>query len=125
MHWPNHYKLIVYRDGHVDWFECNNTTDGLIDNDASGFAALPEIICVGTGSNPCNCEYCSEWNNATVGDKAEFGFTTESGFTCIDDAITMAVDNAEEHGNWNWDQGDMLNTFDEMFSEPGYFEDEE
>ncbi|PWT72773.1 MAG: hypothetical protein C5B60_09135 [Chloroflexi bacterium] len=59
-HRRSHHKLHIYRDGEVGWTTHLNQSDDIIDRGAKHFAAVPSVICVGTGSYVCNCDYCNE-----------------------------------------------------------------
>ena len=59
-HERNYEKLHVWRDGSVSWREYINRSDDTIDRRAAGFAAVPSVACVGTGSMPCDCDWCAD-----------------------------------------------------------------
>lgn len=58
-HERGHWRLYVRRDGDVSWSEHITGDERLIDGQARGFAAVPSVIRVGTGSVHCTCEPCS------------------------------------------------------------------
>lgn len=57
-HELNYEKLYVSRDGDLWWSEDVNRDTQLIDREAEGFAGVPYLIQVGTGSCSCNCDWC-------------------------------------------------------------------
>jgi hypothetical protein len=58
-HQRNYHTLCVRRDGTFFWMEEASPSTRCIDPDASEFAAYPELIQVGTGSEDCDCESCT------------------------------------------------------------------
>jgi hypothetical protein len=73
-HERNYRKLHVRRDGSVAWSEFIDRHSDLIDEQAQGFAAVPSVATVGTGSCMCNCDYC-----ISVYDAAEEATAIEDG----------------------------------------------
>ncbi len=58
-HTRNYWKLHIFRDGEVQWDEYADQHSDIIDRGAKGFAAVPSVARVGTGSCYCNCDYCA------------------------------------------------------------------
>jgi hypothetical protein len=99
-HESNYHKLHIHRDGSISWLTCFNQSDDVIDREAQGFAAVPSVITVGTGSCDCNCDYCT------------------SDYDMRADAIADAVSNSDLSDMENA----MLAALDEIPA--GYFDDE-
>lgn len=100
-HERNYEKLHVLRDGTVSWYESTNKSDDIIDRHADGFAPVPSVITVGTGSYTCNCDHCND-----------------SGYETIGDAIADCVGSSDLSDI----EATMLKNLDEI--EVGYFDDE-
>jgi len=120
-HMRNYRKLHVYRDGSINWSECINKSDDIIDSQAEGFQAVQSVACVGTGSIDCNCDYCNEVYNAESEAFAhergrEYDKSTK--YDSQAEAIADAVSNSDLSGL----EADMLAEFDSI--PVGYFNDE-
>jgi hypothetical protein len=100
-HKRNYWKLHIWRDGRITLDESINQSDDLIDSQADHFCPVPSIITIGTGSVPCNCDWCQD-----------------EGYDSLDEAIADAV---SEGGC------DVGVDFDEAIGNipVGYFDDEE
>lgn len=99
-HERNYEKLHVLRDGTVSWFETTSTSSDIIDREASGFQAVPNVGIFGTGSFECNCDYCND-----------------KSYSSRSEAIADAID--EELGEI---ESQMVYALDKI--EVGYFADE-
>jgi hypothetical protein len=100
-HLMQYHKLHVRRDGTVNWFECINKSDDIIDGGANHFAAVPSVCCVGTGSCVCNCLHCDDKDYASQ-----------------EEAISDAVLDADD----SFAEAEMLAALDAI--PVGYFDDE-
>lgn len=121
-HERNYEKLHVYRDGSLSWFESIDKNSDLIDGEADGFAAIPSLITVGTGSYACNCDYCNMVYSATdeanaLADGRKY-YAREDMYSTTDEAIADAVANSDLDDL----ERTMLDALDEI--PVGYFDDE-
>lgn len=103
-HKRNYWKLHISRDGEVRWDEYADQHSDIIDRGAKGFAAVPSVARVGTGSCACNCDYCA-------------GPFTDT--WTQDDAIQQAAEDSDVADV----ERIMLEAFDKIHV--GYFSDEE
>lgn len=72
-HETNYETLYVSRDGQMWWSEEVSADTRIIDNEAETFAAVPSLIQVGTGSTPCNCDWCISGHQDDMGDMDDIG----------------------------------------------------
>src|SRR5208337_319090 len=120
-HERNYEKLHINRDGSINWSECINKSDDVIDRYADHFSAVPSVITVGTGSFGCNCDYCDEVYNADVEASClwiEGKYDRDNKYDSYADAIADAVSNSDLSDL----ESSMLASFDSI--EIGYFDDE-
>lgn len=101
-HQRNYHKLHIRRDGTVSWHEAIDQHSDIIDGGAKGFAAVPSVCRVGTGSCECNCPWCED-----------------AGYESTEDAIADAV----AESDLDQVRDEMIQSFDEI--PVGYFYDEE
>ena len=121
-HERNYHKLHVHRDGTVGWSEYNNESSDTIDDRAEGFAAIPSVAMVGTGSYVCNCDHCNQVFNADDQERAiEDGreYDKDAKYATREEAVVDAVVNSDTAEV----EEDMLRAFDAIPT--GYFDDEE
>jgi hypothetical protein len=120
-HESNYEKLHIYRDGSLSWCEFIDQNSDLIDDEADGFAPIPSLITVGTGSVACNCDYCNMVYSATNEAYALADgrpYAREDMYTTLDEAIADAVANSDLDDL----ERTMLDALDEI--PVGYFDDE-
>lgn len=120
-HQRNFWKLHVWRDGTVSWFEAVDSSQDLIDRHADHFAPVPSVITVGTNSFSCNCDYCNEVYDSTAEQLAlEQGrlYDKSAKFVSFDEAIAESVNSSDLSDL----ESSMLAAVDDI--PVGYFEDE-
>jgi hypothetical protein len=121
-HSRNYHKLHIRRDGSIHWTESIDRASDIIDDGADHFAAVKSVVCVGTGSCTCNCDYCNDVYSADDEQLAKDEgrtYKADEKYPTEHDAIADAIANSD----LTEIEQAMLEQFDEI--EQGYFDDEQ
>lgn len=121
-HRRNFHRLHIHRDGTTTWTEFSDRNSDIIDRQAAGFAAVPSLAVVGTGSYTCNCDHCGAVYNARDEQNARDDgrpYNRDEKYDSVEDAVADAVAGS--------DLGEVERMLAEALErvEVGYFEDEE